>query len=103
MSSTESDLTPPDLKRHISILTRNYYANLEIETEIETDSSSDTENQEDIGTSQISSYFPAIDKHSTMAEQQLYTADASPLLRLKDDMLQSMKDLDKSLKRIQFF
>ncbi len=32
-----------------------------------------------------------------MAEQQLYTADASPLLRLKDDMLQDMKDLNESL------
>ncbi len=32
-----------------------------------------------------------------MAEQQLYTADASPLLRLKDDMLQRMKDLNESL------
>ncbi len=42
--STESDLTPPDLKRHISILTRHYYENLKIETAIERDSSSDTEN-----------------------------------------------------------
>ncbi len=32
-----------------------------------------------------------------MAEQHLYTADASPLLRLKDDMLQSMKYLNDSL------
>ncbi len=65
--------------------------------EIETDSSSDTENQEHLGIPKISSYFPAIGKHSTMAEQQLYTADTSPLLRLKDDMLQSMKDLNDSL------
>ncbi len=93
VSSTDSDNTP-DHKKYISLHYKNLYANLEFES----DSSSDSGSHEDLTTPTISSYFgpKCTPSNINMSEQQP-TARAMPWMNLKDDMIQSMKELNYSL------
>ncbi len=89
VSSTDSDNTP-DHNKYISVHYKNLYANLEIES----DFSSDSGSHEDLTTPNISSYFGTKGNPSNinMAEQ-LLTASAMPWMNLKDEMIQSMKEV----------